>query len=176
LFLVGLMLALMGAFFTFLMAQSFSGAVDTRKWDQVPALLVESRVDDRRYPGSPPEYVWSVRYSYSVDGEQFIGDKYRWRGLKWTKIKEKAEESAKEYPVGKKVTCYVDPKDASKAVLAHESKAAGYSIWFPMLFAVGGLGIMIGAVKKFFAKPADRELLCGQGEGSLDGKEASGEA
>jgi hypothetical protein len=30
-------------------------------------------------------------------------------------------------------------------VLEIESKAPGYSLWFPVLFVVGGFGIMVGA-------------------------------
>jgi hypothetical protein len=41
---------------------------------------------------------------------------------------------------------YVNPADVNFAMLKPDSKAAGYSIWFPMLFVIGGLGIALRAI------------------------------
>ena len=41
---------------------------------------------------------------------------------------------------------YVNPSDPDFAVLKPDTKAAGYSIWFPLLFVVGGLGITVRAI------------------------------
>ena len=50
------------------------------------------------------------------------------------------------YPVGKETVCYVDPEDKSIAVLRKDTKAALYSIWFPCLFVIGGLGMIATAI------------------------------
>ena len=42
---------------------------------------------------------------------------------------------------------YVNPADVNFTMLKPDSKAAGYSIWFPMLFVIGGLGIAIRAIR-----------------------------
>ncbi|MFP6880316.1 MAG: hypothetical protein VCA34_05170, partial [Roseibacillus sp.] len=39
----------------------------------------------------------------------------------------------------------------SFAVLKRDSKAPGYSLWFPIIFVVGGLGIILGAVRSWLA-------------------------
>jgi hypothetical protein len=62
--------------------------------------------------------------------------------------KEGTEERLEQYPVGKEVTAYVNPADPEFAILEHSSKAALYSIWFPCLFMVGGVGMIISALRK----------------------------
>jgi len=46
----------------------------------------------------------------------------------------------------------VNPNDADFTMIKPDSKAAGYSIWFPMLFVVGGLGISIKAIRTFVTR------------------------
>lgn len=41
---------------------------------------------------------------------------------------------------------FVNPTEPNFAVLKPDTKAAGYSIWFPLLFVVGGLGIVVRAI------------------------------
>jgi hypothetical protein len=41
---------------------------------------------------------------------------------------------------------FVNPAQPDFAVLKPDTKAAGYSIWFPLLFVVGGLGIVVRAI------------------------------
>jgi hypothetical protein len=42
-------------------------------------------------------------------------------------------------------TCRVNPHDPDFAVLKPDSLAPGYSIWFPALFVIGGLGMTVRA-------------------------------
>jgi hypothetical protein len=44
--------------------------------------------------------------------------------------------------------CYVNPSDPTIAILKHGTRAALYSIWFPLLFVVGGLGIAWTAIRR----------------------------
>jgi hypothetical protein len=43
---------------------------------------------------------------------------------------------------------FVNPAEPDFAVLKPDTKATGYSIWFPLLFVVGGLGIAGRAIVK----------------------------
>jgi hypothetical protein len=45
-----------------------------------------------------------------------------------------------------KVEAYVNPDDPTEALLEHETKAPGYSIWFPAWFLVGGLMVFFRAL------------------------------
>jgi hypothetical protein len=61
---------------------------------------------------------------------------------------DKAREKQLNYPPGSAQTCFVNPALPAEAVLEHASRAALYSIWFPLLFVVGGLGMLRGALKR----------------------------
>ena len=50
-------------------------------------------------------------------------------------------------------TCYVNPVEFNSAYLKPDSLAPGYSIWFPALFVVGGLGMVISALRPGKASP-----------------------
>ena len=42
--------------------------------------------------------------------------------------------------------CFVDPQNPQLAILKPDSLAPGYSIWFPALFMIAGLGITFNAL------------------------------
>jgi hypothetical protein len=42
----------------------------------------------------------------------------------------------------------VNPGNPSEAVLEHATKAAFYTLWFPLLFAAGGTGMLFAAVRR----------------------------
>ena len=62
-----------------------------------------------------------------------------------TPDREIAEELASKYPVGKMVSCYVNPLAPEEGVLEHQTKAAIYTLWWPMIFAIGGAGMIWSA-------------------------------
>ena len=72
-----------------------------------------------------------------------------WKGLHEPK-RALAEQRIIQFPRGKQTTCRVNPNAVEFAVLNVDSLAPGYSIWFPCLFVIGGLGITYRAtfVKK----------------------------
>jgi hypothetical protein len=151
--LVGLALAGIGGVFTWLMLASYLRAKRIDRWDKVPCAIVESTVESRRddpdWPAAmPQEYRFRVRYEYEWDGATHVGDHYRLRGSSWSSGTEKAEELVATYPQGSVVTCQVNPDQPDEAVLKGESKAPGYSLWFPLLFVVGGTGIVAGAWRR----------------------------
>jgi len=43
--------------------------------------------------------------------------------------------------------CFVNPTAPDEAVLKRGSRGALFSIWFPLLFVVGGLGVAINALR-----------------------------
>lgn len=61
---------------------------------------------------------------------------------------ENALAKLEDYPVGLDTTCYVNPTNPEQTVLRHDTRAALYSIWFPLLFVFGGLGMAWNAMKR----------------------------
>jgi hypothetical protein len=156
LFGIGLFLFFLGAGFCWLLAKSYGNASDTRKWLETPCLIIRSDLGKRSELNISPEYRWEVAFKYQFEGEDNISETYKPRGQRWRNSIEKVKPMLEQFPVDKKTICFVNPEkptDPSKprqAILAHDTKAAGYSIWFPALFSIGGIGIMVGAIRGLF--------------------------
>lgn len=149
---IGLMVMAMGLVFVGLMGRSFFEAKKTRDWPQVEARIVESREIERKVGSVVPEFSHQIQYRYSYEGKEHEWHLLRERENPWYKKRDKIEASLEKFPKGEKVTAFVNPMEPAKAVLEHETKAGGYSIWFPALFVVGGGGIVLRALWLLFRK------------------------
>lgn len=146
LIILGLSIALVGALFVWLLARSYLRAKDMRTWPEVPCVILTSEIEERIHDSqSPPEYRQSVSFGYEWQEQARTGDRVSLRGSAWSSKPDLVRKRAEEYPVGMRTTCRIKPTDADFAVLKPDSLAPGYSIWFPGLFVVGGLGIAIKA-------------------------------
>lgn len=145
---MGLFLALAGAVFTWVLWKSWQRAEETRRWTPVPAVMTASSISiSRPTPSANREYRVNLRYRYTWEGREMVGTHLK-RLDAPTVHEERALEKVTEYPVGREVTCYVNPADPAQAILRHDTRAALYSIWFPLLFVVGGLGMARAALRK----------------------------
>lgn len=143
---LGLILALLGGLFVALMARSFLRAREMRKWPEVACVILSSEVEQRQNDeNSPAEFRQDLSFGYEWQGSAYTGDHLTLRGSPWSSSRTTVEERVATYPVGKRTTCRVDPTNSNFAVLKPDSLAPGYSIWFPALFVVGGLGISFRA-------------------------------
>ncbi|MDB6071920.1 MAG: hypothetical protein JWL81_3091, partial [Verrucomicrobiales bacterium] len=88
-----------------------------------------------------------LEYRYTFAGEVRHGSKLR-RIEGPSPHRDKAEAAAAAYPPGKEAMCFVNPAEPGEAVLEHSTKAAFYTLWWPMLFAAGGSGMVAAAAKK----------------------------
>ena len=144
---IGLSLALIGGLFVFLMARSFMRAKEMRNWPKVPCVILASELEERRHdPNSPIEYRHRVNFGYELQGQGLLGEKTTLRGNPWTNKRQLADERLAEFPVGMNTECFVDPQNPQLAVLKPDSLAPGYSIWFPGLFMIAGIGITINVL------------------------------
>lgn len=156
---LGMVLAALGLTFTFLLWQSRERGEETRRWTQVPCEIISSEVlTDKPSPHSPPEYHASVRYRYELNGTIYHGGVIR-RDLGPSTSRETAESRMAPYKVGMKTACFINPEDPGKAVLEHTTLAAVYTMWFPMLIAVAGFGMIWSAWrrKRWQEKPRSRK-------------------
>lgn len=135
---MGLFLALVGLLFTVVLWRSYQRAMETRAWIETPCRVVSSVVlSEHPTPHSPMAYRLGLQYEYEFKGERHIGIKVK-RVEGESPHKDTIEALAEEYPGGKKTTCFVNPSQPSEAILQHATKAALYTIWFPLLFVFGG--------------------------------------
>ena len=147
LFIIGLFLVLIGSVFIWLMIRSYLRAHEMKAWPEVPCTILTSEVAERRHDAySPVEYRHMMSYGYEWHGKTYTNDAYSLRGSKWSSSHTKALEDVKKFPVGSRRECHVNPDNPEQAVIKTDSLAPLYSIWFPALFVVGGLGIMTRVV------------------------------
>lgn len=147
--LMGGILLVTGGMFTWLMARSFGRARSIEAWPRTEAVVLASTVEERRVdPARPAEVRFAVRYAYEWQGREHECERFSLRGASWSSNRERAGELAARYPAGSVHEVAVDPANPGVALLDTESKAPGYSIWFPALIAAGGLGIIVGAWRR----------------------------
>ncbi len=145
---IGLFLALIGSIFVWLMARSFLRAYEMRQWPEISCVILSSEVEEKQHDRSSPlEFRQKISYGYRWQNQAYTGERITLRGNPWTSKRNAIEERMQEFPSGKTTTCRVNPNNPSFAVLKPDSLAPGYSIWFPALFVIGGLGIAIRSGK-----------------------------
>lgn len=146
---LGLSLALIGGLFVGLLGRSFLRAWEMRSWGEVSCVILSSEIEERRHDEfSPPEYRQNLSYGYEWEGRQFTGSNLTLRDNPWSSKRELMEKRVADYPAGKITSCRVNPSSPDISVLKPDSLAPGYTIWFPGLFVVGGLGISFRALRK----------------------------
>jgi hypothetical protein len=154
---IGLSLALIGGLFVWLMARSYLRAREMRNWPEVACVILTSELEERRHDrNSPVEYRHHLSFGYEWQGQPRTGDRLTLRGSPWSSKRKLMEERFKELPPGKTTTCRVNPEDPDFAVLKLDSLAPGYSIWFPSLFVIGGLGIVCRVILSATRNPAKK--------------------
>lgn len=147
--LVGFALALMGGIFAALMWRSFQRALVVESWPLVPCIILRSDVEERQIdPNSAVERRFAVLFGYQWEGMPRESELLKLRGSMWSSKPTGADALLERYPEGSRHECRVNPAEPTMAVLEPESKAPGYALWFPLLFVVGGLGVMAGAWRK----------------------------
>ena len=144
---LGLALALIGCLFIWLMGRSFLRAREIRHWPQVQCVILSSELEERHHdPESPTEFRQNVSFGYEWKDVAHTSDRVTLRGSPWSSQRELVEKRVARFQPGSTAECFVDPAHPELAVLLPESLAPGYSIWFPGLFVIGGLGIAIKAL------------------------------
>ncbi len=144
---MGLFLALAGLVFTGVLWRAFSLAEVTRSWEATPCLIVASSMQSQRpSPNSNIAHRALIRYTYEYQGQRHTSTRIK-RVDAATSHEHLARATVAAYPVGQQAVCYVNPQNPAEALLKPGSRGALYSIWFPLLFVVGGLGITWNAIR-----------------------------
>lgn len=144
--LLGLAIAVAGAVFVWLMWASFQRARAMDAWIGVPCEILESRLaEEILNPNTPVNYRPVIRYRYESGGRSIESTRIRRIETKSSR-RQKMEALLARFPAGVDSTAWVNPADADDSVLIRDKRTAIYSIWFPFLFVVGGLGIALSSL------------------------------
>lgn len=145
---MGLFLAAAGLLFTWVLWRAYTRAEETRSWVETPCVILSSRVvSERPTPNSNLAHRAELRYEYDYGGQTRTGSRVK-RVEGATAHEERAQAVAAAYPAGARTVCYVNPAQPDEAILKRGSRGALYSIWFPLLFVVGGAGMVWNALRR----------------------------
>lgn len=148
LIVIGLVLTAIGGLFTYLLGKSYLRAKALDEWAKVECVVLESEIRERQLgPAVPVDYSFGLLYGYDFEGQPYSSEAYDIRGNANVKDRTRIVELVNRYPVGSIQECRVNPANPAEAILKADSKAPGYSIWFPILFVVGGLGVVVKALR-----------------------------
>ena len=143
---LGMICILMGSLFVWYLWAAYQKATLTDSWIETPAVITSSNIDDSQLTQHyTPKYRLDLTYDYEFEGKKFTGTKIRRLATESGDLLKVQKKEAK-YPVDEKVIAIVNPADPTEARLEPDSKGPLYSIWFPGLFIIGGVGIIIANV------------------------------
>ncbi len=144
---LGTFTAGLGMLFCVALYKGYWRADETRVWTKTPCVIERAWIEEgRKTHDSPTSYRFRVEYGYRFEGREYTGDRVK-RVDGATSIRSKAEGLLEKYPEGLETQCFVNPAVPDEAVLRHDTLAVGYSIWFPGLFVVGGVGIVVSGMR-----------------------------
>ena len=150
---VGLFLVALGLAFTWWLWQAGERSMITRQWTPVPCTVLVSGTRKSQFSEHDPvKWQAELEYRYLFAGKVYNGNKVR-RIEGPTPHLERVAATVARYPAGKEAQAFVNPRNPSEAVLEHSTKAAFYTLWWPLLFAAGGAGMMRAAMKPTPGKP-----------------------
>ena len=146
---VGVSLCVIAGVFLWLMTRSYLRAKEMTTWPQVPCLILRSEVAEKRIGETvAPDYRFAVLFRYEFEGKDYESERWGLRGSMPRQDPTQAKKLVEEFPLGSQQLCWVNPREPQIALLKLDSRAAGYSLWFPGLFFLGGVGMVVGAWRK----------------------------
>jgi hypothetical protein len=150
----------MGAFFCWMGAiNPLIKSLTSDNWIQTSCIIDSSEVESHRSDDGTT-YSVEISFHYTVDGQRYQSDTYNFDSSSSSGRSGKAEVVAR-YPVGTEHICWVNPDDATKAVLSRDIPSIVYFVIpFTSIFMVIGLGVLLGTAgllpKKWTLKFSNR--------------------
>jgi hypothetical protein len=146
---MGVVLIIAGSFFAWRLWLSYQKTSVSRSWPAVPCHIESSRiVSERPTPASSLAHRVEIRYRYQIDGVSHVSTRIRHVEAAPTAHREVALAVQQQFPPGSQRSCHVNPADHAESVLIPGTRAALYSIWFPLLFVAGGVGMIFGLARQ----------------------------
>jgi Protein of unknown function (DUF3592) len=146
---MGIVLIAAGSFFAWRLWLSYQKTSVSRSWPAIPCEIESSKiVSERPNPSSALAHRVEIRYRYEMNGVKHISTRIRHVESAPTAHLDKALEVQLRFPPGTRQHCHVNPANSAESVLLPGTRAALYSIWFPLLFVAGGVGMLMGLFRR----------------------------
>ncbi len=138
-----------GSFFAWRLWLSYQMTSVSRSWPEVTCQIEASRiVSARPTPTSPLAHRVEIRYRYEFGGSTHVSTRIRHVESAPSAHLDKVQAVQQQFPAGTQRVCRVNPENPAEAVLLPGTRAALYSIWFPLLFVAGGIGMLMGIFRR----------------------------
>ncbi len=125
-------------FFDFACAYTFYAQVQAKGFPTAPGVITRSRLETSVDADGDRHTHADIAYSYSLDGQELHGDAVRFgMGMEFNDPK----ELLREFPLGREVSVFYDPRDAGRSALKVGVVAMDF---FPPLFLIPFNLIMLG--------------------------------
>lgn len=131
-------------------------------WLETQCTVITSELDVDN-DGDSTKYRPRIEFEYTLGDEPYTADTYDF--TQQTRPKARCSEIIAAHPVGKKVSCFVDPANHETAVIVRNYDFSLLGFIFPMIFALVGLTIAVGS---FFVKGKNSNSISGSEKSSTD--------
>ncbi|MBS0286958.1 MAG: DUF3592 domain-containing protein [Proteobacteria bacterium] len=168
---VFLILSLVGLFSAYhLTYLTLAKMSDAKKWAQVTCEVISSQVLTSTSHGSHSSttYKAQINYRYEYEGKSYTNNTYHFQEY-YTSAYNHEYQLTREYPPGRKFSCFVNPQNPREAVI--DPKPGFYLIicLFPLIFFFVG----IVGLYATFKKPQDEQKTIDKQTGNIILKEKS---
>ena len=154
---------LFGAFFlwmTFL--TPFLRTQGSGDWLETQCTVITSELDVDN-DGDGTTYRPRIEFEYTVGNEPYTANTYDFTEL--NRPKARCREIIAAHPVGKEVSCFVDPANHDTAVIVRNYDFSLLGFLFPLTFALIGLAVAVGSV---FFKGKNSNSISGSAKAPTD--------
>lgn len=134
-------LILFAAPFLYFLVPEIAANLTAAHWTPASCTILASRVDRQRVRDgeeTQPLYRFDVRYVYRAGVARYESTRYRFVDP-FTDNSAAVERAAMQYPAGAVVPCFVDPDDATQAVL--DRRLSPFMLIVLLPGAIAGLGL-----------------------------------
>ena len=138
--LIGLLFFAAGMFFWWITSIGpLIASLRCGDWVEVPCEIVGSEIRHGHRNSVRPE----IEFTYEFESLEYTSDTYDFTTL--NRIYPRCREIVDSQPVGKQTSCYVNPRDPTRAVIVRDFDFSILAFLFPLIFVVVG-GAIIGFV------------------------------
>jgi hypothetical protein len=136
--LVGVALVVMGGLASGYLVWAWQRASLMNSWVETGCTVLSSGMEEYRHRDTErPRYRWEIQYGYEFEGERYVSERAKRLDVV-SGHREKVEGWMARYPTGMETRCWVNPEGPAEAVLKKSTRASIYTLWFPLVFFVGG--------------------------------------
>jgi hypothetical protein len=117
-------------------------ASKSKRWPSTAGAILKSGVKETRW-GEAVDYSTDIEYTYTVGDKHYLASRITWASENLSGIKkDEAEKKVSDYPPGKTVTVFYDPKDPTIAVLDGSLTLRVHVPWIiGLLLMAAGFGL-----------------------------------